>query len=90
MDSLKTQLGSLITEEFNGVSLFGGTNATGGALGTNGSLTVVTSEDGGQSVAISQLNLAYLSDTAGIGTTVTTNTSQGIHISTNALATDAV
>jgi flagellin len=90
LDSLKTQLGSLIAEEFNGVSLFGGTNATGGALGTNGSLTVVTSEDGGQSVAISQLNLAYLSDTAGIGTTVTTNTAQGIHISTNALATDAV
>jgi flagellin len=90
LDSLKTQLGSLITEEFNGVSLFGGTNATGGALGTNGSLTVVTSEDGGQSVAISQLNLAYLSNTAGIGTAITTAGAGGIHISTNELATDAV
>ena len=90
LDSLKTQLGSLIAEEFNGVSLFGGTSATGGALGTNGSLTVVTSEDGGQSVAISQLNLAYLSDSSGVGTAITTAGAGGIHISTNALATASV
>ena len=91
MDSLKVQLGSLITEEFNGVSLFGGTSTQTGAIGTNASLTVYTSEDGGQSVGISQLNLAFLSGTSGgVGTAVSTATSGVVNISTNALATAAV
>ena len=91
MDSLKVQLGSLITEEFNGVSLFGGTSTQTGAIGTNASLSVYTSEDGGQSVGISQLNLAFLSGTSGgVGTAVSTATSGVVNISTNALATAAV
>jgi flagellin len=90
LNSLKTQLGSLIQEEFNGVSLFGGTSTQTGAIGTSGTLTVYTSEDGGQSVGISQLNLAFLSGTGGVGTTVTTAGGGGIHISTNELATAAV
>jgi flagellin len=90
LNSLKTQLGSLIQEEFNGVSLFGGTSTQTGAIGTSGTLTVYTSEDGGQSVGISQLNLAFISGTGGVGTTVTTAGGGGIHISTNELATAAV
>jgi flagellin len=91
VDALKVQLGSLITEEFNGISLFGGISTQNGAIGTNGSLTVYTSEDGGQSVAISQLNLAFLSGTSGgVGTSVSTATSGVVNISTNALATSAV
>ena len=91
VNALKVQLGSLITEEFNGISLFGGTSTQNGAIGTNGSLTVYTSEDGGQSVAISQLNLAFLSGTSGgVGTSVSTATSGVVNISTNALATSAV
>jgi len=91
VDSLKVQLGSLIAEEFNGISLFGGTSTQTGVIGTNGSLTVYTSEDGGQSVSISQLNLAFLSGTSGgVGTTVSTATSGVVNISTNALATAAV
>ena len=91
VDSLKVQLGSLIAEEFNGISLFGGTSTQTGVIGTNGSLTVYTSEDGGQSVSISQLNLAFLSGTnGGVGTTISTTTSGVVNISTNALATAAV
>ena len=45
--ALKSQLTSLAAEKFNGVALFGG-----------GSLTVSTSEDGGQSFAITQADLA--------------------------------
>ncbi len=45
--ALKSQLTSLVAEKFNGVSLFGG-----------GSLTVATSEDGVQSFAITQADLA--------------------------------
>ena len=45
--ALKSQLTSLAAEKFNGVSLFGG-----------GALTVATSEDGAQSFAITQADLA--------------------------------
>jgi len=91
VDSLKAQLGSLINEDFNTRALFGGTNATNGSIGTNGSLTVYTSEDGTQTVGISQLNLGYLSATSGgVGTVASTNTASGINVSTNALATSAV
>jgi flagellin len=90
VNSLKVQLGSLIAEKFNGISLFGGTSTQNGAIGTNGSLTVYTSENGVQSVGISQLNLAFLSGTSGVGTTISTTTTVGVNISTNALATAAV
>jgi len=92
VNSLKVQLGSLIAEEFNGVSLFEGTagTSTSVALGTAGTLAVYTSEDGGQSVSISQLNLGFLSNTNGVGTTISTTTTVGVNISTNALATAAV
>ena len=91
VDSLKTQLGSLITEKFNGISLFGGTSTQTGAIGTSGSLVVSTAQDGGQTLAISQLNLAFLSGTSGgVGTSVSTATSGVVNITTNALATAAV
>ena len=89
VDSLKTQLGSLLNEKFNGISLFGGTSTQTGAIGTNGSLSVYSSQDGGQSISISQLNLAFLSGTSGgVGTTV--STSSGIQVTSNANATAAV
>jgi flagellin len=93
VNSLKVQLGSLIAEKFNGVSLFESTagTSTSVALGTAGTLAVYTSEDGVQSVGISQLNLAFLSGTSGgVGTSVSTATSGVVNISTNALATAAV
>jgi flagellin len=88
VDSLKKQLGSLLTEKFNGVSLFGGTTTGANTIGTAGSLVVSTAQDGGQTVSISQLNLAFLSATGGVGTTV--STSSGIQVSSNANATAAV
>jgi len=91
VNSLKTQLGSLLTETFNGISLFGGTASASGAIGTAGSLAVSTAQDGGQTVSISQLNLAFLSGTSGgVGTSVSTATSGVVNITTNALATAAV
>jgi len=45
---LKAQLTSLLTEEFNGVALFG----------AGGSKSVITSEDGSQTVGITETNLA--------------------------------
>ena len=90
VNSLKTQLASLLTEKFNGISLFGGTTTGANTIGTAGSLSVSTAEAGGQTVSISQLNLAFLSATGGVGTTVTTQGGGGVDVSTQALATAAV
>jgi flagellin len=88
VNSLKTQLGSLLTEKFNGVSLFGGTTTGANTIGTAGSLVVSTAQDGGQTFSISQLDLAFLSATGGVGTTV--STSSGIQVSSYASAKAAV
>jgi flagellin len=61
-ESLQDQLVSMLSEEFNGVSLF----ATGGVAATsNGTLQVVTSEDGVQRIDISQLDLGSISGILG-------------------------
>ena len=68
-ESLQDQLVSMLKEEFNGVSLF----ATAGLTANgNDTLEVVTSEDGGQTIGISQLDLSDLTDA--VGTSATTGT----------------
>lgn len=67
--SLQSQLSSMLGEKFNGVSLFnsGGNDAT---ITTSNTLTVVTSQDGGQTVSITQADLgavAYYVGTASGG-----------------------
>jgi flagellin len=93
VDSLKKQLSSMITEEFNGISLFGGTATTNGSIatGTNAAtLTVVTSHDGNQEIDIAQANLTFLSSTNGIGAISSPGTSGGIQVGTQADATAAI
>ena len=90
IDTLKQQLQTMIEEEFNGVSLFGGTSATDGSIGTAGTLTVYTSQDGGQSVDISKLNLDYLSTTNGVGAVASPATTGGVQVGTAADAIAAV
>jgi flagellin len=63
--SLQSQLSSIIGEEFNGISLFttGGYNGT---LDTSGNtLTVVTSQDGGQTIGITQADLGAVANYVG-------------------------
>jgi flagellin len=64
--SLQSQLSSMLGEKFNGVSLFnsGGNDAT---ITTTNTLTVVTAQDGGQTMSITQADLgavAYYVGTA--------------------------
>lgn len=64
--SLQSQLSSMLSEKFNGVSLFnsGGNDAT---ITTTNTLTVVTAQDGGQTIGITQADLgsvAYYVGTA--------------------------
>jgi flagellin len=63
--SLQDQLASMMTEEFNGVSLFttGGYNGTLDSSGNT--LTVVISHDGGQTVSIAQADLGAVAFYAG-------------------------
>ena len=63
--SLQDQLSSMMTEEFNGVSLFttGGYNGTLDSSGNT--LTVVISHDGGQTVSIAQADLGAVAFYAG-------------------------
>jgi flagellin len=93
VDSLKKQLASMITEEFNGISLFGGTATTDGSLATGtdaATLTVVTSHDGTQEIDIAKANLIFLATTDGIGAISSPGTSGGIQVGTQADATAAI
>ena len=54
-ESLQSQLGSIIGEEFNGISMF--TNGTSATPSTAGTLEVITSHDGEQSINITKQDL---------------------------------
>ena len=93
INTLKQQLDSMISEDFNGVTIFDDQTTTNGsiAVGTNAlTLTVYTSEDGGQSVGITRLNLGFLSFTSGVGATSAPETTGGIQVGTAQSATAAV
>jgi flagellin len=64
--SLQSQLSSMLGEKFNGVSLFnsGGNDAT---ITTTNTLTVVTAQDGGQTVGITQADLGSVAYYVGTG-----------------------
>jgi flagellin len=85
LTQLKDQLELMLSEKFNGISLFqSGSNATFDT-GTNAAnLTVVTSHDGDQSFAITRADLNFIS------TTVGTDATSGMQINTTANATSAV
>jgi flagellin len=60
LTQLKGQLNLMLSEEFNGISLFSTgavASATGAAFDDDATLTVVTSHDGNQTVGITQVDL---------------------------------
>ena len=64
--SLQSQLSSMLGEKFNGVTLFnsGGNDAT---ITTTNTLTVVTAQDGGQTIGITQADLGSVAYYVGTG-----------------------
>ena len=64
--SLQSQLSSMLGEKFNGVSLFnsGGNDST---ITTTNTMTVVTSQEGGQTVGITQADLGSVAYYVGTG-----------------------
>jgi len=77
---LKNQLNLMLSEKFNGISLFSSGAASGAALNVSTTLTVVTSHDGGQTVGITQADLEAIS------TTVDASTGMNIASTTGAQA----
>ena len=63
LDQLKGQLNLMVGEKFNGISLFESGASAG--LDSASTLTVVTSHDGGQTVGITQADLAFISESVG-------------------------
>jgi flagellin len=85
LTQLKDQLELMLSEKFNGISLFqSGSNATFDTGTSAANLTVVTSHDGDQSFAITRADLNFIS------TTVGTDATSGMQINSNANATGAV
>ena len=82
LDVLKNQLNLMLSEKFNGISLFSSGTTTG--LDSSTTLTVVTSHDGAQTVGITQADLSFVSTSVG-----SSNTS-GMDISTTSAAQNAV
>ena len=58
VNSLKAQLGSLISESFNGVSLF--TSGSTGTEITAGTVSIVASQDGTQTINITKRDLSWV------------------------------
>jgi flagellin len=66
LTQLKDQLELMLSEKFNGISLFQTGTTTGFDTGTSAAnLTVVTSHDGDQSFAITRADLNFISTTVG-------------------------
>ncbi len=89
VDALKNQIKSLMSETFNGVSLFstsGATSATG-AINTAGSAyNIIASQDGTQTIGISKADMGALfgiiAGTSSAPTTATIASSNGINLVT--------
>jgi flagellin len=76
VNSLKAQLGSLISESFNGVSLFtNGQNATTPVI--TGTVSITASQDGTQTIGITKADLGHL------GAIVGSTTSTGLQMSSS-------
>jgi flagellin len=89
-NNLKAQLNRMMRETFNGISLF--TNGTSGTTPlTSATLNIVTTQDGTQSVGITQADLGSINLIVGTNANVTTvATTEGINISTVSNAQNAV
>jgi flagellin len=82
VDTLKSQLSSMMSETFNGISLFSSGLVTTPATATT--LSVVSSQDGSQTIGITQANLGS------VGFHVGTASASGINISSTTGAKAAI
>jgi flagellin len=86
VNSLKAQIGSLISESFNGVNLFNTASAATTNPDTTSTVSITASQDGSQTINITKADLMCLGNIVGS----TAVTSLGINITTIANATGAI
>ena len=92
LTQLKGQLNLMLSEEFNGISLFstGAAHGNSATMDENSTLTVVTSHDGNQTVGITQVDLNQIVfDITNTGSTGNTDANV-MDISTTTAAQNAV
>jgi flagellin len=88
LTQLKGQLNLMLSEKFNGISLFsegGSSSANNQVISQSATLTVVTSHDGAQTVGITQVDLNQI-----VFDISNTGSSKNMDISTTSLAKNAV
>jgi flagellin len=83
VDSLASQLGLMLGEEFNGVALF--TDGGGTTITTDSVLSVVTSEDGSQLIDISRSDLGAVTAWVGSNAADAIDISSAIGVATAAI-----
>jgi flagellin len=83
VDSLASQLGLMLGEEFNGVALF--TDGGGTTITTDSVLSVVTSEDGSQLIDISRSDLGAITAWVGSNASDAIDISSAIGVATAAI-----
>jgi flagellin len=84
VNSLKAQLGSLMSESFNGVSLFFTGASAAASANTTSIVSITASQDGSQTIALTKADLGHAGIFAG------TIAGAGINVTTNALATASI
>jgi flagellin len=86
VDSLKSQISSLMNETFNGVSLFSTAGITSGTISTTGAsaYNIIASQDGSQTIAINRADMGALHNIIAGSSASTITTTTGLNISTTA------
>ena len=84
VNSLKAQLGSLMSESFNGVSLFFTGASAAASANTTSIVSITASQDGSQTIALTKADLGHAGIFAG------TIAGAGINVTTNSLATASI
>ena len=86
VDSLKSQISSLMNETFNGVSLFSTAGITTGTISTTGAsaYNIIASQDGSQTIAINRADMGALHNIIAGSSASTITTTTGLNISTTA------
>jgi flagellin len=84
VDSLKSQISSLMSESFNGVSLFSTAGLTSGSISTSSAsaFSIIASQDGSQTIGISKADMGALHNLVAGSSSSSITTTSGLNIVT--------
>jgi flagellin len=84
VDSLKSQISSLMSESFNGVSLFSSSGITSGSISTSSAsgFSIIASQDGSQTIGITKADMGALHNIVAGSSASNITTTTGLNIAT--------